>query len=70
MVELIFMKIGTWGNLNPFHHSVCLYGYPTVARQQLSKNINTEMNTHKKIEKLLDMLVSMRSMSYQMKVGN
>jgi hypothetical protein len=50
---------------------MCLYAYPpVVARQWLSKNITTAMNTHTIIEELLDTSFSMQSMSYQSKVGD
>jgi hypothetical protein len=73
MSEPIFMELGmcilalepisTAYFINPFHQSVC------VARQQLGKNITTAMSTHTTTE-LLDTSSSMRSMSYQRKVGD
>jgi hypothetical protein len=47
------------------HHSVCLYLCPlTVARQRLGENVTAATNTRAKIEKLLDVPFSMRSVSY------
>jgi hypothetical protein len=40
-----------------------------VARQPLGKNVTAAMNTHAIIENLLDALLSIRSVSYQRKVG-
>jgi hypothetical protein len=81
MPEAIFKKLGmhimvpesisTAYFVNPSHHSVCLYVYPPiVARQRLSINVTVAMNTHPKIEELLDASFSVRSVSYQMKVGD
>jgi hypothetical protein len=56
--------------INPSHQSVRLYVYPAnVARQRLGKNITAATNTHAAIELLLDGSFSMRSVSYQRKVG-
>jgi hypothetical protein len=57
--------------INPSHQSVCLYEYPTlVARQQLGKNVTAAMNTQGTIGELLNTSFSMRSVSYQRKVGD
>jgi hypothetical protein len=80
MPEPIFMKLGTYIMareriltvyfINPFHHSACLCVYPLiVARQRLSRNVITATNTHTTLEDLLD-VSSMRSVSYQRKVGD
>jgi hypothetical protein len=42
---------------------------PIVARQRLGKNVTAATNRHATIEELLDASSSMRSMSYQRKVG-
>jgi hypothetical protein len=53
---------------NPSHQSVCMYVYPTtVAKQRIDNNISAT-NRHELIE-LSDALFSMRSVSYQKKVG-
>jgi hypothetical protein len=67
---------GTCAHLNGVlhkssHQSVCLYVYPPiVARQRLGKNVTAAINTHATIEELLDTSFSMRSVSYQGKVGD
>jgi hypothetical protein len=55
MPESIFMKLGmyimvpepiwTAYFINPSHQSVCLYVYPPITRQQLSKQVPMTMNT-------------------------
>jgi hypothetical protein len=81
MAEPIFMKrgmyimarehISTAYFINPSHQSVCLYVYPRViARQRLGKNVTAETNTHETIEELSDASFSMRSVSYQRKIGD
>jgi hypothetical protein len=56
--------------ISPFHWPVCLYAFPPiVARQRLGKNSTAATNTHATIEELLDASFSMRSVSYQRKVG-
>jgi hypothetical protein len=50
---------------------VCLYVYPTLlTRQRLGKNIIAATNIRAAIEQLLDASFSMRSVSYQGKVGD
>jgi hypothetical protein len=57
--------------INPSHQSLCLYVYlPIVARQRLGKNATEAKNTHATIEELLDASLTMRSLSYQRKVGD
>jgi hypothetical protein len=52
--------------LKPSHQSVCLYAHPSVvARKWLGKNLTAAINTHAKIEYILDAPFSMRSVSYQ-----
>jgi hypothetical protein len=81
MPEPIFMKLGmytmapepisTANFINPAHQSVCLYVYSfIVAEQRLGKNVTAATNTHATKEELLDALFSMRSVSYQRKVGD
>jgi hypothetical protein len=41
-----------------------------VARQWLGKNVTAATNTHATTEKLLGALLSMRSVSYQKKIGD
>jgi hypothetical protein len=55
--------------INPSHQSMCLYVYPAIfARQRLGKNITAAMNTHT-IEQLFYAPFSIRTVSYQRKVG-
>jgi hypothetical protein len=81
MAESIIMKLGTYIMapepistayfINLSHQSVCLHVYPPiVARQGLGKNVTAATNTHATIEELLDASFSMRSMSYERKVGD
>jgi hypothetical protein len=57
--------------INPSHLFVCLYVYlPIFARQRLGKEVIEATNTHATIEELLDVSFSMRSVSYQRKVGD
>jgi hypothetical protein len=57
--------------INLSHQSVCLYTYPhIVARQRLGKNVIAATNTHATIEELLEASFSVRSVSYQRKVGD
>jgi hypothetical protein len=57
--------------VNPSRQSVCLYVYPpVVARQRLGKDVAASTNTHEIIEELLEASFSMRSVSYQRKVGD
>jgi hypothetical protein len=56
--------------INPSHQSVCLFVYPLiVARQRPSKNDTAATNKHATVAELLDASCSMRSVSYQSKVG-
>jgi hypothetical protein len=56
--------------INTTHPSVCLYVYPPiVARQRLGKNVTEATNTHTTID-LLNPSFSIRSVSYQRKVGD
>jgi hypothetical protein len=63
--------------INPSHQSVCLYAYPPiiagqglvknspiVTRQRLGKHVPAAINTHAKIEELLDTSFSMRCRLY------
>jgi hypothetical protein len=81
MLEVIFVKLGmyimapkpisTAYLINPSHQSVCLYVYPPILDgERLSKYVRAATNTHETIEELLDASFSMRSLSYQGKVGN
>jgi hypothetical protein len=81
MAEPIFMKLGmyimapepisTANFINLSYQFVCLYVYPAiVARQRLGKNVTAATSTHATIEELLDASFSMRSVSYQRKVGD
>jgi hypothetical protein len=55
-------------NISP--QSLCLYVYPSIAaRQRLDNNVSAATNTHAAIEELLDASFSVRSVSYQRKVG-
>jgi hypothetical protein len=57
-------------DINPSHHSLYLHVYPPiVTRQRLCKNVTVATNTHTIIE-LLDLSLSMWSISYQTKVGD
>jgi hypothetical protein len=50
---------------------VCLYSNPPLAvRQRLGKNDTAATNTYITIEELLDASFSMRSVSYQRKIGD
>jgi hypothetical protein len=56
--------------IHPSYQSACLYLYPSiVARQRVDKEVTVATNTLATIE-LLDASFSMRSVSYQRKVGN
>jgi hypothetical protein len=78
MLDPIVMKLGmcimepesisTAYFINPSHESVRLYP-PIVATQRLGKNLTAAINAHATIEELLDASFSMRSVSYQRKVG-
>jgi hypothetical protein len=78
MLEPVFMKLGlhkmvpepvsTAYVINASNQYVCLYVY--VAWQWLGKNVTAAMNTQTRIKDLLDASFSMRSMSYQRKVGD
>jgi hypothetical protein len=54
--------------INHSSQSMCLYVY--VAKQQLDKNFTAAMNTHARIEELLDTSFSVRSVSYKGKHAN
>jgi hypothetical protein len=57
--------------MNPSHQSVRPYVYfPIVARQRFGKNVTAATNTQGTIEELLNASFSMRSVSYQRKVGD
>jgi hypothetical protein len=56
--------------VNPSHQSVCIYVPPIVAKQRLGKKRYCGNKYTCKIEELLDMSFSMRSVSYQIKVGD
>jgi hypothetical protein len=56
--------------IDPSHQSVCLWIHSIVARQLLGRGATAAKNTHATIEELLNASVSMRSMSYQRKVGD
>jgi hypothetical protein len=57
--------------INPSHHFMCLYLYPSiVARQRLGKNETPTTTTDETIEEFLDESFSMRSVSHQRKVDD
>jgi hypothetical protein len=57
--------------INPSHKPVCLYVYPPiVTRQRLGKKVTAAKNTHATVEELFGASLSMRSLSYQRKVGH
>jgi hypothetical protein len=57
--------------INTSHQFVCLYVHPAiVARQRLGKNVTATTNTQATIDELLDASFSVRSVSYQGKVGD
>jgi hypothetical protein len=49
---------------------VSVFVFPYVARQPLGKHVTAATNTQTTIVQLLDALFSIRSMSYQRKVGD
>jgi hypothetical protein len=55
--------------INPSHQSVSMCIPPVIATQGLVKNVTATMNTHAKVEELLDMS-SVQSVLYERKVGN
>jgi hypothetical protein len=55
---------------SPCSLSGCVPPSPIVARQRLSKHVPAAMNTHARIEELLDTPFSMWCVSYQKKVDN
>jgi hypothetical protein len=80
MPEPIFMKFGinvvppepisTAYFINPSQQFMCLQVYPTiVARQRLGKIFTVATNTQATKEELLEASFSMRSGSYQRKLG-
>jgi hypothetical protein len=80
MPEPIFLKLGMYGIalepistayfINLSRQSVYLYVYSLIVpKQRLSKNITAPTNKRATIEELLDVSFSMRSMSYQKKIG-
>jgi hypothetical protein len=81
MSEAIFMKLDMYVMapepiltaffINPFCQSVGLYVYPPVVdKQRLGKNVTAATNTDATIEELLDASFSLRSLSYERKVGD
>jgi hypothetical protein len=57
--------------INPFSQSVCLYIYFFMAaRQLLSENVTAATNTYAEIEEFSDEMFSIRSVSYERKVGD
>jgi hypothetical protein len=57
--------------INHSHLSVCLYMYtPVVARQRPGKNVTEATNTQATIEELLNASFSVRSVSFQMTLGD
>jgi hypothetical protein len=57
--------------VNPSHYSLCLSAYPPIVTwQRLDKNVTATTNTHPTIEESLDALFSVRSVSYQRKIGD
>jgi hypothetical protein len=64
--------ISTSHFINPSHPPVCLYVYPPIVyRQQLDKkNVTAATNRHAALEEILNGSFSMRSVSYQRKVGD
>jgi hypothetical protein len=59
------------GVLHRSHLSVCLYMYPfIIARQRIDKNFNRARNIDATIEELLHSSFSIRSVSYQRKIGD
>jgi hypothetical protein len=82
MPELIFMKLVIYMPImaiepisaayfiNPFHQTVSLYEYSSiVARQRLGQKVTSTTNTHGTVEEWLDASFTIRSMSYQRRVG-
>jgi hypothetical protein len=76
MVEPMFIKLDIYMTAHELispayfiNSPMCLYPH-VVAGQRLSKNIGAVMNTHAKIEELLDLSFCMRSVSYQSKAGD
>jgi hypothetical protein len=80
MDEPIFMKLGmyimapepisTAYFINPSPQSACLCVHPPlVVTQWLGEDVNAATNTQATIEDLLDASFSMRSVSYERKVG-
>jgi hypothetical protein len=81
MPEPIFRKLGTYMMApepisteylkTPFHQSVCLYVHPPIVyRQRLGKGVPAATNTHATVVELLGTSLSMRSVSYQRKIGD
>jgi hypothetical protein len=71
LCNLVTTPISTAYLTNPSQQSVCLYMYsPTVAKQQVGKNVTVALNRHIKIEELFHTYISMRAMLYQRKVGD
>jgi hypothetical protein len=54
----------------PVSLCVCMCNPLIVVRQRLGKNVPAATNTHATREELLDASFSMRSVSYQMKIGD
>jgi hypothetical protein len=81
MPEPIFMKLGmyimapelilTEYLINLFSQSACLYIYFfVVAGQRLSENVTAATNTYAEIKEFSDEMFSIRSVSYERKVGD
>jgi hypothetical protein len=57
--------------INTSNHSVCLHVYhPIFAGQRFGKLVTATRNTHTVIKELLEASFSIRSMTYQRKIGD
>jgi hypothetical protein len=67
----VLEPISTAYLINPSHQSVCLYVYSSViAKQLLGNNVTAAKNIYSTVEDLFNASFSMRSLSYQRKVGD
>jgi hypothetical protein len=67
MCNMISERISAAYFINPSHQSVSICVYPIIASQRFGKNIAMATNTYATIGKLLIVLFSMRTVSYQEK---